>query len=245
MNKILAIDIGNSYTKLGIFDMRGNLEKILKTQTKLLYKIRNLKRKNFNKVLFSTVVPKAKSVLKEIFPFAYEIKNEKIPIKINYHSNPGTDRVLNCFFIKEKFGIQNAIVIDAGSAITIDVLLNGSFYGGVILPGIKMYLQTLHSNTNLLPMLDISDLYNDEKYPKYIGKSTKECIKIGLLEGFIRGNLSHLIKSIKREVKLKKMKIFITGGDAKIIKKFLNYKTKLVENLTLKAIFLFYKITFS
>lgn len=245
MNKILAIDIGNSYTKLGIFNTQGKLEKILKIQTVSLYEIKSLLNgKSFDKIIFSTVVPEARNILKKIFPFAYEIKNEKIPIKINYHSNPGTDRILNCFFIKENFKIQNAIIIDAGSAITIDVLLKGNFHGGIILPGIKMYLQSLYLNTKLLPKLDVSELYSRKKYPKYIGKSTKECIKIGLFEGFIRGNLNHLIKSIKKEVKLKKIKIFITGGDAKIIKKFLNYKTKLIENLTLKAVFLFYKITF-
>ena len=52
-----------------------------------------------------------------------------------------------------------AVVVDVGSAITVDLVsADGAFLGGAILPGIGMSARALHEFTDLLPLVDVSEL---------------------------------------------------------------------------------------
>ena len=80
-----------------------------------------------------------------------------LPLEINYRT-PGTlgsDRVAAAVGAWSEAPGRNMLVIDAGTAITIDFVgKEGKYNGGNIAPGIKMRLRALHEYTSRLPMVD-------------------------------------------------------------------------------------------
>ena len=71
-----------------------------------------------------------------------------------------------------------AVVVDVGTAITVDLVSrDGAFCGGSILPGIAMSARALHEFTDLLPLLDVSEL---DAPPPALGDSTESAMRSGL-----------------------------------------------------------------
>ena len=100
-----------------------------------------------------------------------------------------------------------AIVVDLGSAITVDVVSpDGAFLGGAILPGIAMSARALHEFTDLLPLEPMSELAQP---PAALGKTTSACLQAGLYWGAI-GGVRELIARLGTE--LAKPQLFVTGG---------------------------------
>ena len=62
----------------------------------------------------------------------------------------------------------------------IDLLADGIFYGGAILPGIRLQLESLHRGTGVLPQVDLSP---DAAVPSLPAMSTEECITGGVVRG--------------------------------------------------------------
>jgi len=123
-----------------------------------------------------------------------EVKSENI-LKTSY-KGLGIDRQALCL------GIENGVVIDAGSAITVDIVEDGKHLGGWIWPGIKAQLS---SYTDISEKLNISLETNIDisKLPK----NTTEAVSFGIL-----ASISSLVKTFAQN-----RKIFLTGGDAKIL----------------------------
>ena len=109
-----------------------------------------------------------------------------------YYETMGIDRMVACEAIKD------GIVIDAGSAITVDLVKKGSFEGGFIYPGLKAMAQTYK---NISSALDYS--FNFECDLDIMPKNSQDAISYGYL------------KTLKSEVISHKMQIYLTGGDAK------------------------------
>ena len=102
---------------------------------------------------------------------------------------------------------RGAIVVDLGSAITVDVVsLDGAFLGGAILPGIGMSARALHEFTDLLPLEPMSELAQP---PAPLGKTTSACLQSGLYWGAI-GGVRELIARLSADVE--KPQLFVTGG---------------------------------
>lgn len=100
---------------------------------------------------------------------------------------------------------QDSIVIDMGTAITIDLLAGGHFRGGRILPGITMSLRSLHQGTALLPevVLNIP--------AEMLGNDTSSAIQAGVIHLFtdaLRGAITDYRQHSPQA------QILITGGDA-------------------------------
>ncbi len=109
----------------------------------------------------------------------------------NYYETMGIDRIFACE------AIQNGVIVDAGSAITVDVVKNGIFQGGFIYPGIAAMSRTYE---NISPAL---------AYPFNFGldldrlpKNSRDAISYGFL------------KTLHSEVVSYEKEIFLTGGDA-------------------------------
>ncbi len=160
------------------------------------------------------------------------LKNKKVynfpieKIERDYSGRVGEDRIASAFYIKEK-RLYPAIVLDAGTAITIDFINeNGIFSGGSILPGINVYLKSYEKISSLNLKID------EFKINRNPGKNTKDCIYSGLYI-YIRGIKDY----IKNEKKSKK--VFLTGGDADLFKE---KGWKIDKNLVLKGgIYAFHK----
>lgn len=123
---------------------------------------------------------------------------EYFEFKTNY-TGLGIDRIAACYTIK------NGVVVDAGSAITVDVMEDGFHKGGFIMPGINIFLNAFEEISPVLKTyfnsnLDISKLPN----------STSDALNYTIISSVI-----NLIKNISTN-----QNIFFTGGDGEFFSRF-------------------------
>jgi len=165
-------------------------------------------------------------------------KDIKVPIKSYYNKREiGQDRLVNAFAAREIYP-DAKIIVDFGTAITIDVLSKkGDYLGGFILPGINLYLNSL-KNCELLPKKFLI-----KKTHSFIPKDTKESISAGLEESFplMVNGIIHKYKNIIEKRIGFRIKIVITGGESNIILGKLNFPYIYDPILTLKGLFLLKK----
>ena len=250
--KALIGDIGNTITKICVIEV--NNFKIMKTiyfntnkisSTNFLKK--NLKKifknKNVHKVaLFSSVVPRCKTMLGTFLNTKYAIKlreikekNIKKIIKINIKDKKqvGSDRIANAVGVYKQYK-SNCIVLDFGTATTFDVVTkNGIYNGGIIAPGVNLSLKSLVSAADQIPLFSIV------KQKKIIGKNTIEALRSGFYWGY-SGLINNIILKIEKETK-KKYKIIFTGGYADLFKKSIRRSFIVDRNITIKGIIEIFK----
>lgn len=136
-----------------------------------------------------------------------------IPIRIDYATPEtlGEDRLAAAIGATTLYPDHNVLVVDFGTAITIDlVTAGGVFRGGNISPGVQMRLRALHNYTAALPLCEPT------QESTLLGRSTVEAIGQGVMNGItfeIEGYISRL------EQKIGPLSIIFTGGDAKFFVK--------------------------
>ena len=240
MNYLVG-DIGNTSTKISILNYKLKIVKSYIVDTKKMYKknsMRNffiniLKNDLNTKILFSSVVPSAYKIIKIYLKkknfTIFEIKDLKIKkiLKINIKNfkKLGSDRIANAIGSNK---IRNCLIIDFGTATTFDIVKNGVYEGGVIAPGINLSIINLNKFTAALPLFNLN-----EKQKSY-GKNTKEALNAGFLWGY-EGLINNIIKKITLKSKTN-YKIILTGGYAKIFKKFIRKKITIDQNITIKGV---------
>ena len=135
----------------------------------------------------------------------------KLPIHIIY-STPhtlGLDRVAAAVGASVLFPQSDVLIIDLGTAITIDFLsCKGEFLGGVISPGAEMRAKALNTFTGRLPLVEVpanADL---------LGQSTTEALQFGILNG-IRFEIDGYINAYRAQSQ--DVKVVITGGAAGLV----------------------------
>lgn len=100
-------------------------------------------------------------------------------------------------------GPEHLIVIQAGSAVTVDVVSKFSqgdhFMGGAILPGVPMMLKLLGRMADQLPELDANDL---TELPPLPGRNTEQAMVLGAASALV-GGVQHLVERYRRELSVK------------------------------------------
>ena len=248
--KILIGDIGNTLTKICIFDLnKSNISEIKSFNTKKISNTKYvksnfkfLKKNKVSKSLFASVVPKTYQNFKKILNRVYKIKSNEIsekfllPIKINLKNkkNVGSDRLANAVAAFKKYKM-NCIVVDFGTATTFDVVKKEGIYdGGIIVPGIDVSIKSIYNTTAKLPIIKL------KKTKIVVGKNTKEALVSGFFWGY-SGIISNLIKKIEQSSN-RKYKIIYTGGYSNIFRGSYKSKTIIDKNLTLIGIIEILKI---
>lgn len=133
-----------------------------------------------------------------------------VPIAVEYDKAMlGTDRIAAAVGAVEMYGAdKQMVIIDAGTAITIDFVSNGVFLGGNISPGVDMRFEALNEKTAVLPLCSPAVLEGDELM---VGKTTTDAIKFGVMQSVfyeVKGYIEAFCKK-----KSENLIIFI-GGDA-------------------------------
>lgn len=241
-----ALDIGNSKTKLAIFK-RNAMQKVYNFDTdtfSFLTLTSYLRKHKIDFVGISSVVRKfdsgfANSLSRINFTSKIITSQLSLPIKLKIKNKTslGSDRICSAAYAYTYFKKkENVICINSGTAITIDVVLrDGSFIGGLILPGIYTQAQSLFSNTSKLPIIK---KFNSKV--KLIGDGTDSAIQSGILNITSLG-IDTLIKKLESHYK-RRFKIIISGGSGKLLSKNLITKHIFVENIVLKGIQLILRI---
>jgi len=216
----LVIDIGNTLTKVGIFNQNDIL--YLNTcKTITLKQLQNLLIDYYiDKAIISSVKnysPLIKEFLKENLLFVELSEITKIPIKVRYTTTEtlGKDRLSAVVAAKSIYPNNNVLVINAGTCITYDFIdKNSEYYGGAISPGIQMRLKALNTFTEKLPLI------KSKKNVELIGNSTHNSILSGVMNG-VMYEASGFIKSYNDN--FSDLKVILSGGDMNYFdKKFKN-----------------------
>lgn len=206
----LVIDIGNTATKIAIFDKETLLE-VKTEQGKSLSALTYFKVKyEITRGIVSSVsthTPEIEKILSEQpFPIIALSHTTPVPI-INKYRTPhtlGMDRLAAVVGATSIHPNTPLLVIDSGTAITFDYVDEfGQYWGGNISPGIETRLKALHTFCSKLPAVS-----SEGDTPEY-GYSTETAIRSGVIRG-IRFEIEGYIAEMKR--KKPALLTFLTGG---------------------------------
>ena len=126
------------------------------------------------------------------------------------------------------------IIIDMGTATTMSVIdRSGNYIGGVILPGLKVSLDSLSGKTAQLPYISL------ETPGKVIGKNTIDCMRSGIMYGNA-AMLDGLIDRMEEEIG-EKATIIATGGLARLVTPLCHHGIDFEEDLLLKGLLILYE----
>ena len=230
----LVADIGNSFVKIGIFDGKelvkleraGAFSKDIAETLISEFKI--------TAAIVSSVSVDYDSVMEIFkgykFPVFLLTASIQLPFKIGYGS-PGTlgpDRIAGIAGAHNKFPGTNVLVVDAGTAITYDLLLNNSNYpGGNISPGLYTRFRSLHYYTGRLPLVEPG------KTTSELGNDTESAIRTGVQSGLI----FEINEYIRRfETKYKDLEVIITGGDSFFLKEYFDFRFTFAPDLIIEGL---------
>lgn len=124
-----------------------------------------------------------------------------------------------------------AVVIDVGTAIKVNLLdERGVFRGGAILPGLAMSARAMHEFTDLLPLIPYEEL---AEAPPAVGRSTVPAMRSGMFWGAV-GAMKELIARLGAGHD--GLEVFLTGGAAPGVAELLGANARYVPHLTLGGI---------
>ena len=252
---LLAIDLGNTNIKYGVFD-KDKLVSSFRVSSRIsrtadeygsvlvgLLSDKGIKKTDINGIIFSSVIPALNYTICHMCEYFFGITplmvgpgiKTGLNIKAENPREVGADIIVNSVSAFNKYG-GPIIVIDFGTATTFDVISDKcELLGVVIAPGIKTSLEGLATKTAQLPMVELDA-------PKtVIGKNTKHCMQAGIIFGF-SGLVENIIKRIKKELGLEQIKVVATGGLGEIIAKEVKAITKVDRTLTLDGLRLLYEL---
>jgi type III pantothenate kinase len=160
-------------------------------------------------------------------------RHDLLPLEIRVDSPElvGVDRLLNAvaanFHRSAKHqGRRPAVVVDAGTAVTVDfVSPDGAFEGGAIFPGRKLMAAALHDYTALLPLVA-----GAETPPPPVGANTAAAIEAGIHYA-VAGGINQLIRQLDAQAV-----VFLTGGDAPLLQHSLDHRAILWPEMTLQGL---------
>ena len=255
---LLVLDVGNTNTVLGVFDISsGGPARLIahwrvsttKTQTVDEYGVlfRNLfamNRLEFTAVkgtVISSVVPPLDSILREVCERYFQSRplfiepgvKTGMPVHYDNPAEVGADRIVNSVAAFENYG-GPCIIVDFGTATTFDVVSKkGEYLGGVITPGIGISADALFSRTARLPRVDV------RKPPRVLATNTVNSVQSGLYYGYlglIDGILERLMHELGGDVK-----VVATGGLAPLMGEGSKYIEKVDDLLTLEGLRIIYE----
>ena len=223
---LLAIDIGNTSIKIGIFDgdkltstwrLTTGVDRSPDEYDSLLYTLlqrQGIPTAKITGAALCCVVPPLVSIFQEVcqkylgIPLLVVEPGVKTGVRISL-DNPrevGSDRVVNAVAAHHLYG-EPVIVIDFGTATTFDVVSQeGDYLGGAIAPGINIASEALVTRTAMLPRIELA------RPKQVIGRSTIAAMQSGIFFGYI-GLIEGMIRRIKQELR-SEAKVVATGGYA-------------------------------
>ncbi|HGY56980.1 MAG TPA: type III pantothenate kinase [Caldithrix abyssi] len=217
---LVAIDIGNTHTVVGIFKGRELLyhwrimSDLTRTEDEIgamllyLFEQRQFDPAAVDGVCISSVVPDLTPIYQMMSKRYLNNKaliihsGLKLDMGLKYLEPKaiGADRLCNAVAGIEKYG-RPLIIIDFGTATTFDCInAAGEYLGGAIAPGIQSSFDALHQKTAKLPRVD-------SRFPvNVIGRTTEESIQSGIMRGSV-----HLVEGLITEIKEE------LGGESTVI----------------------------
>lgn len=244
---LLAIDVGNTSTMMGLFDGEGLAGDwrigTYADGTSDEYGLRIVgllresgwDRREVTAVVMASVVPRATSRLEEscarylgcspliVRPEALGVRTEYVP-----PDAVGPDRLANAVGAGALYGWP-AIVVDFGTTTTVDAIdAEGTYLGGAIAPGVEVSVQALYACAARLSWVEM------EAPERAIGRSTAESLRSGVIYGFA-GQVDGLVRRFLAELGAE-AHVIATGGQARRIVPWTETVAHVDEHLTLHGL---------
>lgn len=212
----MTIDVGNSLTKATLFEDGKVKEKVAFENASFSdFVALSEKWTPFDVIFSSTGV--VSGIDPEKLPVGDEAKilmlenGLDLPVNFDAYKSAtlGKDRIAAACGAAAFYPGESVLIVDAGTALTIDILLDGkNFLGGNISPGLKMRFMDLNSHTAALPLL------NEKGNIPVWGDDTETAVRAGVVNGLIYE--IYLSAQIARK-EFNCAKIILTGGNAEFI----------------------------
>jgi type III pantothenate kinase len=211
----LVLDLGNTHGKIAVCDHNkvveaATYEKITSREISYFH----IRYSGIKGAIVSSVVNYSREIidyLNNLYHPCIEL-NHSTPIPLdNKYETPDTlgyDRIASAVGAHTICPGKNVLVIDAGTAITYDIVTSrGEFMGGNISQGVDIRFKSLNKYTTRLPHLERPD-----ERPPLVGSSTQEAIQSGIINGLLF-EMDGFIGAISGLYP--KLQVVLTGGDAK------------------------------
>ena len=232
--RILVLDVGNTNIKIGVArECVLEASFCLPTPERVTVDYLGLKidglltafgfsREEITAWVVSSVVPRLDQAIRGAgrrwcsCPVHFVPADIPLPINNRYKrpQEVGADRLVSAYSATRMFSARALIVVDFGTATTLDCIQGSNYLGGLICPGVLSSIRALGTQTAKLPQVSLNRTKEDVPEIK-IGESTRESLENGLLFGFasmIQGLSSRLKDIIGRE-----SRVVATGGLAESI----------------------------
>ena len=210
----LVIDQGNSAAKVAVFQ-GGNVVKQWRYDILEPSRLEEIVAAYpVDAAIYCSVACKGEDIivtLRGLCSRVYELTSMlPLPVTIGYTTpvTLGRDRIAAVAGAKALFPGKNVLVVDAGTAITYDLLTDaGEFHGGNIAPGLWMRAEALHRFTEHLPLVEVED---KGEVPVW-GTDTRLAIRSGVVRGVV-GEIEYYSSLLPHDAI-----VVLTGGDAERI----------------------------
>jgi type III pantothenate kinase len=245
---LLAIDVGNTQTHVGMFrgeqlaehwrlatDREATADELATLLAGLLG-LRDLRLRDVDGAIVSSVVPQLgleyEAVSERYLDGALAVVGPGIrigmPIKVENPHEVGADRIVNAVAAYERCR-GACIVADFGTTINYDVVSPaGEYLGGVIAPGVEISIEALSQRAARLFKIDLG------RPEQVIGRSTQAALQSGVVYGFA-GQVDGIVARLRAELD-EDATTFATGGLAGPIVPFCEEIDELDELLTLQGL---------
>ncbi|MCM1306093.1 MAG: type III pantothenate kinase [Bacteroides sp.] len=227
---LLAMDIGNTNVKIGVFD-GDNIVASWRMSTKAnrtadeygmvlydLLKQQGVKFADIEGVVLSSVAPALNYTIEHMChdyigakPLCVShLLDTGIAIEYDHPSELGADRIVGAAAAYRFYG-GPVIEVDFGSATTFNLVdESGKFLGGAIAPGIMTSAESLATSTAKLPRIELDTPDN------VVGKNTRACMQSGIIFGYT-GLVKYMLEKYRALPEMKNAKAVATGGLSEIV----------------------------
>lgn len=227
----LAIDIGNTRCKIGLFSENRLMESLVATDWATGDFLNFCNQSGVRSVILSSVVSADLSLqqaLAQNFDFLELTHETPLPFENRYRTpmTLGKDRLAAVAGAHALLPNQHGLVVDGGTCIKYDLITDAGVYlGGNIAPGVQMRSRAMHEFTAKLPEVPIG------MPADFIGHSTETALQNGAFRGAIL-EIEGFVGLFSKQ--FNPLQVILTGGDAEFIKAQLNLsKVSIEPHLTL------------
>jgi len=250
MAGLLAIDVGNTQTALGLFE-GGELAKRWRLSTEPqrtgdelgLFLGGLIELASLDGICLSSTVP---ALIRSYEELAAQVGAQllvlgpgtKTGMAIRYDDprEVGPDRIANAVAARSRYGAPS-IVVDFGTSTNFDVVsAEGEYVGGVLAPGIEVSMDALFERAARLVKVDFV------APESAIGKTTESALRSGLVYGFA-GQVDGIVRRIRAELGDESAMVVATGGLAELIAPHAATIDKVDQFLTLEGLRLVWELS--
>ena len=207
----LVVDEGNTLCKVAVMDKSEVLCEMVASEFDMEQVAEAIERYNVSQAIVAStrggaeqICEKLRSKIEKVLHFT---SLTEVPIAVDYSSRQtlGTDRIAAAVGVVCGMGVNDALIVDMGSAITFDMVENGAFKGGNISLGVAMRFKALHDYTAALPLCEAAEPNGA------FGNSTTEAIEQGVMQGVLYEIEGYAERVLQKN---EKNSIIFCGGDA-------------------------------